>query len=402
MISNAALATILETATDLTVVAEVYSSDAAPTVNGFDPADAIDCFASVLGVSYRGRTYNQLVTNIGGIKRSIDDEVNTASITFSNMSREISDFEFNGGGFEGLILVIRLVSWSLSVELDESQILFAGRCEKPKSGKRDSLQVTAKFILDSQMVTIPRRKFGPQDYAGREPTDPEFEGFRFMPKEGNLTYSIRKKRGGLLGLFGIKKTVKATLHYSTYSALDANRSLPEVFGFAQIVGTPLGWFDAGTHLQIRTAFCEGEIEDFINTRSVDSTLPLDSVAFAKQYGLVGAANGDDPAWVAPGYYSRTALIRGQIDNSSMDVTDPAPDVVSIIKGRLLPTPDDGGVWGSPVWTENGAAVVRYLLTGGDYYDLDENWTDNDTFVEAYNHNAETILDPYRSDFLFLT
>jgi hypothetical protein len=405
MIDNPVLEDILETATDITKVCEFYSPDAEPSINGFDPADALACFAPVKNIYYRGRSYKRLVKDFGAIKRTINDEINSSSVDLSNVSKEVVQFDATYG-FEGLILVVRLLSRNLSHELTESQTLFAGRCDKPDKGTKNIISISARSVLDSPSVTIPRRRFVPDDYKGRDPADPEFEGFKIMPKEGNLTYSTRKKKGGIAGWFGLKKTVVATLHYSTYSNIDVNRYLPEVIGYAQIVLTHLGWFDAGTHLQIRSAACEGPIADFINTRSIDSTLPLDASSYAEQLGLVGAANGDDPSWVAGGYfYSRTALIRGQIDNSAMDVTDEAPDVVSIIKGRLLLTPDAEGNWVTTQWTDNAAAAIFYLMCGSslgpDYYALGQGWIHKPSFKKVYDYNGEAILDPSSSDFLFL-
>jgi len=229
MIDNAALATILETATDISTVCEIYDADAVPSDDGLDPVDALDCFAAVEGITFRTREYKQLVSSFGTIKRTITKETNNASVTFSNISREISDFEFTNG-FEGLIMIIRLISRSLSTDLTDSQILFTGRCEKPTSGTKASLTVTAKFIVGSVDVMCPRRKFTKEDQAGRVTTDPEFEGFLFIPQYGTTTYSVREKRGGILGLLGFKKTVQKTLAYSSFSDLDANKSVPEVFG----------------------------------------------------------------------------------------------------------------------------------------------------------------------------
>lgn len=414
MIDNPALETILETATDISLVCELYSADAVPSADGFDPVDAIDCFAAVNGITFRTRDYKRLVTNFGNIKRSITEATNNTSVTFANKdridslgvthSREIAQFEFTNG-FEGLILVIRLISRSLSVALTDSQILFAGRCEKPKSGDDKELTVTAKFILDSQNVTIPRRRYTREDYKGREPSDPEFEGFIFMEQSGSTVYSAREKRGGLLGLLGFKKTVKKTLQYSSYSAIDENKGVPVVFGYAQIIGTHIGVLDVGTTLQIRDAFCDGPIADIINPRSLDTRMPLSATNFGLYRGEVGVANASNPAWVAPGTYSRTAHIEVQGNNSALDVVDPAPDVAAVVKGMKLMTPDGGGAWTVKQWTDNPAAVIYYLLVGTDigpdYYALDENWLDLDTFNETYQYNAEPIFNSASSDYLFL-
>ena len=406
MIENPALQAILETATDISTVCEVYSADAVPTDDGFDPADALDRFAAIGEdggtITLLGQPYKRLVAKFGTIKRTLTDEINNASVTFSNVTGEIADFEFTNG-FEGLILVIRLLSRSSSVALTDTQILFTGRCVKPDSGDKDALTVQARFILGSLNVLCPRRKFSKEDQEGRVASDPEFEGFLYTPRYGTSAYSVRQKRGGLLGLFGFKKTVQKTLHWSSYSDLDAKKPVPEVFGRGQILGTHISYVDMGSNLQLRTAFCEGEIEDIANARSVDETLPMDPTAYAELLGLVGSLNGpDDPGWAgSSGYFSRTAHIRTKVQNSAMDVTDPAPDIAAVIFGRVMLTPDGAGDWVTTQWTNNGAAHTRFLLTSDDYYKLDENWIDDDSFTEVYDYNAEQIFDTSISDFIFV-
>lgn len=403
MIDNSALQTILETATDISIVCEIYSADAVPTEDGFDPADALDCFAAVEGITFAGQDYKKLVEKFGTVKRTITKEINSASVTFSNVSREISNFEFTNG-FEGLIIVIRLLSRSQSVLLTDTQTLFAGRCEKPDSGDKDSLTVTAKFVLGSLDVSLPRRKFGPEDHEGRVQSDPEFEGFVIMPQAGSTTYSVRKRNpwgllAGLVGFFLFKKTVKKTLAWSSFSDVDASKSVPEIFGRAQILVTHISYEDVGDHLRVRSAACEGEIEGWSNVRSTDSTLPITFTAFLN--GLVGSLNGpDDPDIPAPGYYSRTAYMRCIIVNSTIDEVDPAPEIAAVILGRKMPIPT-AGVWGGSSWTDNPAAHVRFLLTDPLYHNLDENWIDDDYFNECYDFNDELILDTSRSDFLFV-
>lgn len=397
MIDNSALQTILETATDISIVCEIYSADAVPTDDGFDPDDALDCFAAVEGISFAGQDYKCLVKKFGTVKRTITKEINSASVTFSNVTREISDFEFTHG-FEGLILVIRLLSRSQSVLLTDTQTLFAGRCEKPDSGDKEALTVTAKFILGSLDVKIPRRKFGPEDHEGRVSGDPEFEGFAYAQQYGTTTYPRRKSAGGILGLLGFKKTVKQTLHWSSHSDLDANKSVPEIFGRVQILVTLIAAADVGTHLRYRGAVCEGEVESF-TAYSTDSTLPITFTAYLN--GLVGSLNGpDDPDIPGQGYYSRTAYMRAIIVNSTMDETDAAPDVAAIVHGRKMPIPT-GGVWGGSEWTDNPAAHMRFLLTNEHYYNLDENWIDNDYVNECFDFNEQLIFNTSISDFLFV-
>jgi hypothetical protein len=398
MIENAALESIMTNARDISTVVEIYPSDAVPTDDGFDPHDALACYAPVSGIVFQEQTYQRLISDFGRIDKSIGSEVNSASVTFSNVSREIADFEFTHG-FEGLILVIRILSRSQSIDLSDTKIEFVGRCEKPDSGDKESLTVSAKFILNSTDVMIPRRKFGPDDSEGRVSSDPEFEGFLFMPETGTSSQTRLEKKGGFLGWWN-KKWVRYTLQYSSFSNLDANTSVPEILGRAQVTGVHIGYDDVGGFLRAVTAFCEGEIEGYENERSLNSLLPLD-VTRTPHYGKVGVLNGDGPGWVANGYYSRTAVWRFRFNNSAVDEVEPAPDVAAVVFGRLMKIPDGSNVWGGFEWTDNAAAHIRFLLTDEFYFKLDENWIDDDYFADSFNFNAEEIFNKSISDFIFV-
>lgn len=405
MIDNAQLKDILANANDFSLVAEFYSVNAVPTSEGFDPNNAIGKFAAVDGITFRGVDYLQLVKSFGRITKTINESVGTASVTFSNVSRTIAQFEF-GNGFEGLIMVIRLLSRNSSVELNETQILFVGRCDRPLTGNKDSLTVTAKYILGSLDVRIPRRNYGPEDFKGRVPSDPEFEGFPHMVQYGTTTYNRIEHRGGFLGLWN-NKEVRATLQWSTYSDAEASKMVAECFGRVQLKGVTTAAADVGPQIRMQKAFCEGPIQDFVNVRSADPTLPLNTSSYWETYGLVGTANQLDPTnpgWLTwPGelnYYSRTARIACQADNASMEETEPAPDVIAVIEAKIITTPDANGVWNTEAWTDNPAAVVRHILTSPDYYNLDPNWLDDEFFTAFWNYNKEEIFNTRLNDFVF--
>lgn len=400
MIVNADWKSILASAADLSVVCEIYASDAVPDASGFDPNTAIGTYAAVNGIVFEGVEYARHIRKFNSVDRVLGEKTNTASVDFSNLDGTIAKFEFDNG-FEGLIMVIRLISRQLSDALSKSQILFVGRCEKPSSASKDSLVVKANWILGGLEVTIPRRKFSKEDDEGRVPSDPEFEGFLFMPKTGTSTYSVRRSAGGILGLFGFKKTVQKTLQYSSYSNLDANKPLPEILGRTQIEFTHMAYDDTGTYLRMISAACEGPIKDFLNVRSTDSRLTLDAVAYAELYGLVGTANGIDPSWVGPGYYSRTAHIRARANNSTVESVEPAPQVVGQVLGRLMTIPDSSGDWtDTDEWSDNASAQVRWLLTDEHYFKLDAAWLDDAVFLAAYKYCDELIIDRSLSDFVF--
>lgn len=407
MIDNTPWKAILETATDLTTVVEFYASDAVPGSSGFDPDNALLKYAAVNGVTYEGQSYTRMVKSFSTVNRTISKEANTASVTLSNVSRIVSRFELETG-FEGLIMVIRLISKASSSSLSRSQTLFAGRCEKPQSGDKGTLTVPATWILGGLEVTAPRRKFTKEDAEGRTSDDPEFEGFPYMPSQnfGSVTYSERVRRGGFLGLLGFKKTVQKTLPFSSFTDIDANKPVPMVLGRSQLQGTHIAYADRGTSIYMRTAFCEGPVYAISSVRSLDARLVLTATNLVM--GLVGDLNTDatwltaSPPDPSAGYYSRTAYGRLSAGNTLVQDEDPAPDVVAIIDGLLMTIPDGSGDWvDDDEWSDNATAHAWYFITSPYFYNLSASWIDADSATESYNFNKELIIRRNTSDFIWL-
>lgn len=405
MITTAALDSLVTNSKDFSTVVEIYGADETPGATGFDPANALKRYANVGGLTFAGESYTRLVDKIQGIRRTITQELNKATVTLNNLTREPSTFE-TLVGFEGLILVIRLISRS-DPTLANSIHLFTGRLEKPTSGTREQIQITARQTFGAVDVQIPRRKFGPDDQDGRAPEDPAFEGFRFIPQYGTTTYSQRVRRGGILGFFGFKKTVTKTLQYSSYSDLDAERYVPEVFGRAQVALTYAAYADIGTRIQAVCVACEGAIEDFTNIRSEDFRFQPVTSSIVKRYGYIGATGGQDRhptinTWIGNGYYSRSAFLFLELAGTAVDTIDPAPNLAAIVLGKLVAVPNTGPTdWSSLDWTDDGAAITRHLLTSDDYFRLDASWLDDQSFFDVRSYNNEYVLDSSLSDVIFV-
>lgn len=195
--------------------------------------------------------------------------------------------------------------------------------------------------------------------------------------------------------------MRHTIQWSSYSNLDANKSVPEVLGAAQMLGALVGAVDTGPQVRMRVAFTEGEIDGFVNVRSTEDAFPLNLTSYAEMLGKIGALNIDDPAWVGPGNYSRTSMIRCQVDNSALDVEDAAPDVAAVIRGRLLEIPNTSNVWSGSVWSDDAAAHIRFLYTAPNYCNLNEAWIDDDSFGDSFWFNNEYIFNSEVSDFTFV-
>jgi hypothetical protein len=409
MIINNDLKTVLTTGTDFDVVCEIYNQDAAPP---FDPTDAELRLASIGHFSFLGQDYDKLVVTYNRAKRTISNEINTCSVEFSNQDLTIANYELTEG-FEGKIMVLRLVSRSQSDALDKSLILFVGRCDRPLTANRKSMSVQANQIVGAIEVEMPRRQFKVDDPEGRATNDVLFEGFRYTPQYGTVEYAVRKRNWwaiaglGALGMF-FHRNVGRYQSFSSYSDIDQNRWVPVVLGRAQMMGMHLGYVDVGRFIRTTTAFCEGPIEDFQWIRTDDQRFQFynDTTVtmmngYQKRYGYAGNTNGQVPQSYAPfianGYYSKTALLFTVMSGTDTLEDDPAPGIVAVIYGQLMPTPSSAFV--TDGWTDNPAAHARFLLTNSDYFNLNENWLNDDSFEEAAAYNDEIIYDFSGSELL---
>lgn len=407
-------------APDQAVVIEIYASSQAPTTNGFDPANALKRYATVAGIVFAGVAYTRLIRSMGKSRRTTTEETNTFDFELDNFKaeggiREAAQFEFTTG-FEGCIVVQRLISLTLSTGITSSIILFAGRCDKPLTGTRESLPITAKQIISNVDVEIPRRKFTATDAEGRSPTDPLFEGFPYMPQTnaGSTTLPARVAKGGLWGLLGMKKTVMQTLQFSSFSDMDAEKCVPVILGRAQIAGTHLAYTDEpstqGGFFTMTTAFCEGDIESYGAYHLDDARYFIGQ--WRPRSGQLGGSTAragffdqtpnPTPTFIATGYYSKTAFVESRAGWNNVDTVDPAPLIIAPILGTRITVPNSSGVWSVPdTWSDNAAAHAYYLFTSSDYYNLDANWLDLATFTECFNFNDGIIFDKSNSDILFI-
>jgi hypothetical protein len=388
----------IKDATDMSVVAEIYAPDAVPP---FDPADALKRYASVADVVVAGQPYKPQIRNFGGFTRTVGEEIPICELTLDNLDRDASRFEF-GQGFEGCILVIRWISRANAEDLSDTFVMWAGRLQKPESGSREEISLTAKFMLGSLWVKMPRRRFTPDDRAGRNPSDPLFEGFRFMPQYGNTTYSKRKMPARDRIALARKYGKGNSITWSTYSDADQEKFLPEIFGRTQVAGTNLSYADIGTDIKTTTAFCEGEILGFVNFRSTDTRWSVKPTPVFR-YGKLGNVGDQVPLadtnWPGNGFYSRTAVVFSVCGGSNLIDEDPAPVFAAVISGKLVKRPDESGEWTVTGWSDNGAAIVRHLITDPEYFGLPEAWVDDASFLEAHRFNDEVIYDRSDSDLL---
>lgn len=392
----------------LTAIVEIYHQDALPSADGFDPASGlfIAGFTKKADFEFRGKAFAKLLSGTSSIKRTLKKQLSDANFTLSNLTREAYQFE-KLYGFEGLICVIRLVDWSNSQTLDDSIVLFTGRCEKPDNFSRSNEQVSisVKQILNQTDAAFPRRKFAVDDAEGRTFSDPEYEGFRFSQRSGSVQYPERVKRGGILGFFGFKKNVTRTLQYSSHSDLDAERFVPLALGRVQMQGLHLGYEDKGTFIQTLTAWCDGwetKIKAVEFVRSITPRFPV-SVIATKLGGKGGTANQTNDAinWVAMAIYSRLAYSRLQASGTLLEEDDQAPEVVANILGLEIPLPDANGVFSEQDWSDNPAYLSRWTLNTKYGFNLDNNWFADADIINSADYCDHVLLDKSNSELLQL-
>lgn len=404
----------------LSLVCEIYEPDTLPTADGFDPADALACFSGTnveTWGGYRGQTYHRVVKKWGDITRSGGTQFNSVSLTFSNdedsgrlmkalmLAQPLQTFE-------GYHLVIRIISRDQSVNLDDSDVRFVGKVDKPGDVSRDDFPLSAKEHIGTIDVQVPRRKFSPDDPEGRVKSDPLFEGFPFLPTVGTVTYEARERKR-FLGLipFG-SKTVTKTLQYSSHTSLDAGRAVPLVFGRCQMLGIHIGYGDFGNSIAMMTAWADGGrngIWKYENLRKVSpgfTDIIITSKTPQYRYGLPGGTGAgfqteilDDAGAdkVGNGKYSRTAFTYCFVNGSEVDQDDAAPDLASIIFGCIIPLPNSSGNFTLTGFSDNPAYITRFVLTDPFLMNIDPSFIDDEVCIQTANWCDQYINDYSQAD-----
>lgn len=406
----------------LSLACEIYEPGILPGVDGFDPADALAGFCGTsipAWEGYRGLTYHRLIKKWGDINRSDGTQFSSVSLTISNVDKFISALALAQPlqSLEGYQIVIRILSRNQSVDLDDSDVRFCGRIEKPGDVSREDFPLSAKEHMGTIDVQLPRRKFTATDLEGRAVSDPEFEGFPFVPTTGSNTVNGRERRTDILGLFGLKKTVSKTIPWSSHSAADANRAVRNVFGRSQVQGVHVGFADVGNSIPMLTVWADGKpngIQGWENLRKISpgftELVTLDA-APTFRYGLRGGvgAGTQQPVLVPSAadlignhYYSYAAWTYTFVNGSQLDQDDPAPDLAAVILGSKIPLPDASGVFNQIGFSDNPAYIARFILTDSSFMNIDPAFIDDevcfatgqwcDQYIEDYTQ-TDTFMWP---------
>jgi hypothetical protein len=408
-ISDAFLNVLRNKKRDLTLLYEFYTEDKRPGADGFDPADAVACFAASRR-EFRGKVYLRSIQKHAQAHRSSEGIFNSVSITFSGIDGVFPAFATTYA-VEGMHLVVRLVSRGLLVgnNLKDTLAIFTGECEKPQDADKKQWKISAKQHIGSTDVEVPPRTYTAND-ANHAPTDPLYEGFPFIPMPITLSWQERVRRGGIGGLIGLTKKVTRTLQYTSTTGLDENEVVPIVLGRAQMALKNISSVDTGTNLFGLYAACDGGsdwgIQGWQNLRTITPGFSMITFAESFKYGKPGGIDEQlpdgSPPWPGARAYSRTAYVsvehvtQGAADANLQDVAG-APEMAAVILGTQVPLPDATGAFTLHGFSDNPAILTRWLLTDPRMMALPPEFIDDAVCVDTASWCDQYLYDEANTD-----
>lgn len=390
----------------LNVLVEIYPNDTLPTGDGFDPADATLRIADTT-TTFLGRAYARYIHDVGTVSRTITKQFNSVSLTLDNSDRSMAAFVLNQAApIEGMFIVVRVVSGEFTATiLADSFVAFTGKLEKPFDGGNQTIKLSARQYIGSNEEEIPWRTFSPEDEQGIAATDPLFEGFLFSAKPGTITYKERVRRGGFAGILGLKKTVTRTLQFSNHQGVEVERAVPLILGRAQVQFQPVAYIDAGTQINAIYAVGEGALKKFFDLRVITAGYQFASIADNNpevdqfRFGYPGNTNGQVPfldnltgGIPGNGYYSNTAMMSTAFYGTEVSQDDPAPEVIAVMLGLLIPLPDESMDFSLTDWSDNPAYHVRWLLTHDRTFNLNEAFINDLQCIKTACYCDDPVLD----------
>lgn len=422
--------------TDLIYVYEIYDwkydlfPEFADGGLSYDPRYAVALFAGqnvsfTVGAANTVITYQQEVLEGPSINKHISKTFDTATVKFSNVSRDMAEFVLNNR-IQGMRLVVRLIPLSAPVSVSpgdakayaDSIIEFVGRIEKPDNFTRESGTISAKTDIGTIEARIPGQDYQPscplpfkkpggeclgdQLLSEKTPTyqaakicnkteqqciqygnEKYFQGIKIVQIESSFVHKsnesfFKKVLNILPGISRKKTTVADSIHdgtpYGTPKSVILGRWPKKLI--------PLQYRDIGTSINCKMAAGRGTIKDFVNIRnnSLGFTQPLGVTQHLGEYGGVGTQT-QDTVFPDAQYHSKLAYTTFFCNGSEMETEDPAPDVSSLLAGLVVNKAF--GIDGSGTgrlnnvlanyvtadiidWTDNPADLARFILTDPAY------------------------------------
>lgn len=389
-------------------VVEIYPRATIDIVSSAAPASAIGRFSNVC-FDWTNDTgsynYDAKVNSFPEIISYLDERINTAEVTFSNVKRgagAMSKFVLDNR-VKGCWMVIRLIFPDAP---NDSLIVFWGKCNRPGELDSKTLSLTATQDIGDYTHELPFRSYQincPLDFGrprggclGNETLEQKspayqqafalystagcnklystcamlenikhFQGQRVSAVSGQFSY-ITVEEVIKRVLFWTKRKKIKTLKTESWSSVnqsEGSEEIPLAFGRCQIQGHPFTWADIGEQVRSLQGFCEGKISafNFIRSRTEGINI-VSTIEHLGDYGGVGNQVPDTLFNGTSGYNSGLAYLELITDGSSNTQVDDAPIITAVIKGLEVPLPNSDGEYTEFGWTNNPVHYTRFLLT----------------------------------------
>lgn len=390
----------------------------------FSPAKAVLRLATAK-FTWRGLEYERRVLSRGDIRRYLDKQKNTVTLSLANVDLRLTEL-VNVYPIEGMWAQCRVISQRFT---NESLILFGGRCAKPDELDGVQCRITVEQDFGGDEVQIPRRKQSltcplVTDFKGEAcrggaalstkstqyqqattcdgtqrtcvgfANQDNFQGFVFRQINGTFGYQVTETKR-FLGLFSRTKKRNVSAPWSSVSDVQADTAIPEIGGIVQAEGVPVMHADIGANIKVLNAYADGPIDGFFNIQYRDKQyLPLPATGTRQTaLGTYGSQTQPSSAqFSGAGKFSGTAWIESQaVGSDPADANDSAPTETAVIRGRAnfdLPTP--AGDFILQGWTDCGPYMVRWYLLN--FARVLESQIDNAACVNAAFKTFEPVLD----------
>lgn len=395
---------------------EFYPPDTLPGATGFDPSDASETFASQ-EITWDGIAYRREFESRGDISRSMGEKTNSASFTFSNISRYAATWA-QTTTIEGMIVVVRCVNPDVT---DDSLVLFVGRCDKPGDVDKKTFELTARQDFGNINVTLPTAQYVAEDPNGLLPGDPLYEGIRFVASSGTFSTPGTTPSTSFFGkLFGRKKKITITTQWSSLDATPYGDPIKEVFGRCQIEAVAIMFKDTGYWLEGLWSWCKGPISTITNIalKNFQSYGLYDVQTHTGETGGTGDAivrNGlvpqiggnitEDFRFPGSGLFSLLAFTGASILQSGLNdepvVIDEPPVVVGLVRGRKIPLPNTSGGYGAVAWSDNPVHITRFILTDSRFCNINSAFMEDSVNYQTSLHCDEPLLDSSNGDVIVI-
>lgn len=386
---------------DLSEVLEIYESTYIPDPV-FNPADAIARYAHI-NLTWNGYVYERQLVERGPISRFIGPTINNCNLTFSNVDRSLAAFILNND-LEGAWCVIRRISRSVT---DSSLVLCPFKFESVGDINKQQCPMSIRQFVGSTDYELPYRIFRADDPSGRLPSDPLFEGFRFMPVTGTFQYESTTAGNPILklltfGLFGKKKKKTVSAQYSSFSSTPLGDPIPEVIGGrVQLPGIPIMYADTGSVIKFLMVGATGKVSDIVDIKNQTRgfSQPLGVTKHLGEPGNTGTQTVD-PQFPDAGYFSGTAYIGGYVTGSDPANTDGAPTITMVLLVEV-DLPDEDGNFTEAGFSDNPIYVVRNYLTKSKFLNVPPELIDDEANEPEVEFCDFPLVDDANTDRVFL-